>query len=39
MRKIIITIKYITGLEKFNYRIKKKDAGEASFIYWNKNKE
>ena len=39
MRKILITIKYIDGVEKINYRIKKKDTGEASFIYRNKNKE
>ena len=51
MRKILITIKYIDGTEKINvqrevvrrnvvnYRIKKKDTGEASFIYRNKNRE
>ena len=51
MRKIIITFKYINGTEKINsrpegsgrkgdnYRIKKKDTGEASFIYRDKNED
>ena len=42
MRKIIIsipTIKYIISVEKINRRIKKKDTGEASFIYRNRTKD